>query len=890
MSRPRQLSLDAYFKSKSSNSPYISKPSKMNTDEVKVTKKRSLSLIKSVTPSKSPKVSVHDKNDRDVINLCSDDEENCSEPSGTVVPQKDEESKSISVCKTPTANDVKTEVEDSVLALLCDIENICSPKNEVESPRKTTDGNESDSSQKTVIYFSPKQENLSQTPTKTPLTPSSSKFRSPQSGNKYFSPNKKRAVYKKISVRKDLTQQLAQCDNNQSTCYNQNLAKCEDKKDHELFNDACLGLDDKTIFLLSIVNECINNHALWCLLDEESQNLLSRCFHVIKPGMRLVCRLYWHKEGWYKREKIRMILAGKEETIDDSTVIGVLQSLQENGFLCTDGHNLTFEDYTALLSAEELKEICKMLKLKISSKQGAIEALKNFSKEKSIANFFNTSKTNNNSARILKIMSSKVGPCYKLSDAARRAIYKLYILMYLGINYNVIKEKNLELILLYDKINRETYPVEDEMLDDASVVFKEKDEFESYLNAVEIYEAFQEEADLEKKVQTITHIFGAYMNTSENEMLRQKSVPEWLRRYTPLNLYIKILEAGIQDLKKKKDYSLALEILQMLISQDTFRQHKKSEWYAEKALVLQKNGQTEEAAEILLEGFKSDLSEEAKDAMRPRAKIIAKQTVNQEMKTELVDYANKEEILEKNLRGVHIYKQPMDRTHQKGKLKFETRISGERTVQDVEEYCLSEYLSSGEFTNGMHWEGRIVTTMFFLLFWDIIYWKPPDCLGVFLTRFQKFPLDLFCKSFYENRRDAIEARLSFIERCTVDEVLRIMQSKWCTRPETEHSGISRDSMSWEQVSAVASCLQGRALAALCRRLARDYRYSHSGFPDLTLWNTSTNKIRFVEVKSDTDRPSMKQIQWMHYLQQNDIDTEFCYVGVHTTRCKARSTS
>lgn len=62
----------------------------------------------------------------------------------------------------------------------------------------------------------------------------------------------------------------------------------------------------------------------------------------------------------------------------------------------------------------------------------------------------------------------------------------------------------------------------------------------------------------------------------------------------------------------------------------------------------------------MLEGFKSDLSEEAKDAMRPRAKIIAKQTANQEMKTELVDYANKEEILEKNLRGVHIYKQPME--------------------------------------------------------------------------------------------------------------------------------------------------------------------------------------------------------------------------------------
>lgn len=45
-------------------------------------------------------------------------------------------------------------------------------------------------------------------------------------------------------------------------------------------------------------------------------------------------------------------------------------------------------------------------------------------------------------------------------------------------------------------------------------------QFYSYLNAVEIYDAFQEEADLDKKVQTIKDIFEAYKNTSANEMLR----------------------------------------------------------------------------------------------------------------------------------------------------------------------------------------------------------------------------------------------------------------------------------------------------------------------------------------------------------------------------------
>lgn len=78
-----------------------------------------------------------------------------------------------------------------------------------------------------------------------------------------------------------------------------------------------------------------------------------------------------------------------------------------------------------------------------------------------------------------------------------------------------------------------------------------------------------------------------------------------------------------------------------------------------------------------------------------------------------------------------------------------------------------------------------MTTMFYLLFWDIIYWKPPDCPGVFLTRFQRFPLDLFCESFYANRRDSIEARLALIERCSNEELLKILQDKWNERPESK---------------------------------------------------------------------------------------------------------
>lgn len=75
-------------------------------------------------------------------------------------------------------------------------------------------------------------------------------------------------------------------------------------------------------------------------------------------------------------------------------------------------------------------------------------------------------------------MKSKVGTCYKLSDIARNTLYKLYLLMYLGMNYSTIRDKQLELVLINDKINRETYPVDKSMeLDSVSVVFRSRDEF-----------------------------------------------------------------------------------------------------------------------------------------------------------------------------------------------------------------------------------------------------------------------------------------------------------------------------------------------------------------------------------------------------------------------------
>lgn len=66
---------------------------------------------------------------------------------------------------------------------------------------------------------------------------------------------------------------------------------------------------------------------------------------------------------------------------------------------------------------------------------------------------------------------------------------------------------------------------------------------------------------------------------------------------------------------------------------------------------------------MLIEGFQSDLSEESKDSLRPRARKLAHQkniTISEHLKKKLLEYAIKETILENNLDARHIYKQPME--------------------------------------------------------------------------------------------------------------------------------------------------------------------------------------------------------------------------------------
>lgn len=74
--------------------------------------------------------------------------------------------------------------------------------------------------------------------------------------------------------------------------------------------------------------------------------------------------------------------------------------------------------------------------------------------------------------------------------------------------------------------------------------------------------------------------------------------------------------------------------------------------------------------------------------------------------------------------------------------------------------CLKSFILSQR--QGFHCESRVYTTIFLLLFYDILFPVEEIREDVFFSLRQTAPLDLFSGDFYENHRTLVEGRLNLI--------------------------------------------------------------------------------------------------------------------------------
>ena len=209
------------------------------------------------------------------------------------------------------------------------------------------------------------------------------------------------------------------------------------------------------------------------------------------------------------------------------------------------------------------------------------------------------------------------------------------------------------------------------------------------------------------------------------------------------------------------------------------------------------------------------------------------------------------------------------------------------------EHAVIEYFSARGIA-AYRTENLLWRTLFGLLFWDELF---VDGDGGMHSPFDFLPGSLTDGSFYTANQERIEAKLALLQdRATARrEVLRV---------STRHYGTPNGVFRWrhslaDALFALLDHADSVALAAMLRRLARNYADTCYGYPDLML--VDDGHLRFVEVKTEGDQLRRNQMLRLRQLRDAgfradvlrirwvlDPDQEYVVVDVETTGGRGES--
>ena len=203
------------------------------------------------------------------------------------------------------------------------------------------------------------------------------------------------------------------------------------------------------------------------------------------------------------------------------------------------------------------------------------------------------------------------------------------------------------------------------------------------------------------------------------------------------------------------------------------------------------------------------------------------------------------------------------------------------------EQAVAEYFENDGMT-AYRTENLVWRTLFGLLFWDELFGDGDASLN---SPFDFLPARLQKRTFYRERQEAIEDRLSLL-----DDLARAKRT--LLRVSTQNYGKPNGIFRWRRsmndaVFALLEHAPPTAIRQVLRRLCRDYPDSRYGYPDLLV--IDAEGARFVEVKTDGDQLRRNQLVRLVQLREAgfradvvrvrwilDPDQAYVVVDVETT--------
>ncbi|NWU13375.1 FAN1 nuclease, partial [Cephalopterus ornatus] len=611
------------------------------------------------------------------------------------------------------------------------------------------------------------------------------------------------------------------------------------------------------------------------LFDEQDMNIITKFYKLSVGGQKLYVRLFQRKLNWLKVNKIEY----GEISVDLSPMI---EELAEARFLQTESELEDLCEGLDLLSAPELKALAKVFHLPNPNgqKQQLVDDFLRLAKQRSV---FSRSQAGVGTV-ILKRVKELAGRCVRVCAGARAVFCRAALLFSLP---EAADEEEggsgaLPLPLLLPALLLPRYTVRR-----SARLFQDRADLIRYATAAHLSSDIATAMANGHWEEAHNLYLCAKQTWSELKnhpsLSHHRALPEHLRRFTVGWVYTRILSQGVEILQRLHMYKEAVQELQTLLSQDVYCTDSRGRWWDRLALNLHQHlRNTKKAVGCIRKGL-ADPSVRTghRLALCLRALRIRDSPSCRQVRGLLQDLPliTVDDVTHVTINGKMCPQTGM------GKSVFLMEDIGDEeggggcgvsTVMcSVEELALTHYRRNG-FDQGIHGEGSTFLTLYGILMWDIIFMD--DIPDVFRNSYQTFPLDLYTDSFYESRRDVIEARLQQLHSASSETLAKLIADVW-----TAQEGKAAALVSWgrfislQQAQSLVSCLGGMFLSGVFRRLSKDLRHCRGGLPDLVVWSTHTQHFKLVEVKGPNDRLSPKQMLWLSELQRLGAAVEVCHV-------------
>ncbi|KAJ2503708.1 hypothetical protein GGH96_000048 [Coemansia sp. RSA 1972] len=628
------------------------------------------------------------------------------------------------------------------------------------------------------------------------------------------------------------------------------------------------------------------------LFSPREQQTLVEFSNLDRHSRYLYTRIFMRKQAWLRTSSLNY---GEQMVIDQSCKYLTNWGPTAEPFLHSEEMIDNCEDALSLLLLPELKTLAKTKGIKQVSKpkEFLCAALLKTLKQRTVTSFFQKNKGDSVKQRqdeFIKAVLEVTGPVVRLNPLVSELFERLHLVFFRSATH--LGDSNSIKSAVLSEIGQIRFP-------SYSVVrspdlFASRDAVVQYKQLVEV--GYSMEVLLTSLVkETEQHMKGWQMFVEHQsawhallETLRQSPTQSvggielmsrvyWRRHFTAGWALARIAERGARFAANTKQFAKERDVLESLLSQDAFRLGKRGEWH-ERIVLLH-------TAHLRPKGTSVEARAQTAEALE-RAKTACVRALDDVHVNRISLHA-----ISRQLRCIETKLQvdPSERIEHP-RLCVEWQMPVERIVYgmrvrnirrgpsvwdgmdgipcSVEQLALWRYQELGY--TGIHSENAMVTTLFVLLFWDIVFCPLP---GVLDTEYQSQPLDMGSESFYFSRQAMIEHRLAEIANGQFVQSIREVYEK---QHGVECVGVSWD-LPCDQLQTVATYMGGQRLSAVCRVLATEFRLKRSGFPDLCLWNSQTKHILFAEVKGPKDKLSETQRDWLNILVTNNIDVEVCHV-------------